>query len=64
MLNSARFLRRRWEWNNGETGNCPANRIKMAMVVVTTGPIIFLYPFVQKYFVAGIAIRFRERISP
>jgi putative aldouronate transport system permease protein len=34
----------------------PKETIKMAMTVISTGPIIFLYPFVQKYFVKGITI--------
>jgi multiple sugar transport system permease protein/putative aldouronate transport system permease protein len=28
----------------------------MATTVVTIGPIIFLYPFLQKYFVKGLLI--------
>jgi ABC-type sugar transport system, permease component len=36
--------------------NLPSNSLKLAMAVVATGPIIFLYPFVQKYFVKGITI--------
>ncbi|MFV0402020.1 MAG: carbohydrate ABC transporter permease [Oscillospiraceae bacterium] len=36
--------------------NMPSNSLKMAMAVVTTGPIILLYPFVQKYFVKGVTI--------
>lgn len=32
----------------------PAETVKMAVTVITIGPIIFLYPFVQKYFVQGI----------
>lgn len=32
----------------------PAETVKMAVTVITIGPIIFLYPFVQKYFVNGI----------
>jgi len=28
----------------------------MATAVVATGPIILLYPFVQKYFVAGLTV--------
>ena len=31
-------------------------KIKMATALVTIGPIIFLYPFVQKYFIKGIII--------
>lgn len=34
----------------------PSNSLKMAMAVVATGPIILVYPFVQKYFVAGITV--------
>lgn len=32
----------------------PSETVKMAVTVITIGPIIFLYPFVQKYFVEGI----------
>ncbi len=32
----------------------PAETVKMAVTVVTIGPILFLYPFVQNYFVQGI----------
>lgn len=34
----------------------PGDGVKMAMVVVTTGPIILVYPFVQKYFMKGIMV--------
>ncbi len=34
----------------------PSNTLKMATAVVATGPIIFLYPFVQKYFISGITV--------
>lgn len=34
----------------------PIESMKMALTVVVTGPIIFLYPFVQKYFVKGITL--------
>ena len=36
--------------------NLPSSSLKLAMAVVATGPIILLYPFVQKYFVKGITI--------
>ncbi|MCR4694474.1 MAG: carbohydrate ABC transporter permease [Pseudobutyrivibrio sp.] len=32
----------------------PAETVKMAVTIITIGPIIFAYPFVQKYFVNGI----------
>ena len=28
----------------------------LAMAVVATGPIVIVYPFVQRYFIAGITI--------
>ncbi|MEZ0536390.1 carbohydrate ABC transporter permease [Caldicellulosiruptoraceae bacterium PP1] len=34
----------------------PKETIKLAMTVVATGPIILLYPFVQRYFVKGITL--------
>lgn len=32
----------------------PAETMKMAVTIVTIGPILFLYPFIQRYFVQGI----------
>ncbi len=34
----------------------PSNSIRMATAVVTIGPVIFFYPFVQKYFTSGIMV--------
>lgn len=34
----------------------PTQSIKMATAVLATGPIILLYPFVQRYFVGGLTI--------
>jgi putative aldouronate transport system permease protein len=34
----------------------PNEGFKMATVVVTIGPLVFLYPFLQRYFVKGIMI--------
>lgn len=34
----------------------PTESVKLATAVITTGPIIILYPFLQKYFVQGITI--------
>lgn len=36
--------------------NLPSTTLKLAMACVATGPIILLYPFVQKYFVKGVTI--------
>lgn len=34
----------------------PQESVKMANAVLVTGPIILLYPFVQKYFISGITV--------
>ena len=34
----------------------PSEAFKLAMTVVATGPIILVYPFVQKYFIRGLTI--------
>ena len=34
----------------------PRESVKLATAVVATGPVIFFYPFVQKYFVQGLVI--------
>jgi putative aldouronate transport system permease protein len=39
-----------------KSGTTPTESVKLATAVVTTGPIILLYPFLQKYFVQGITI--------
>jgi putative aldouronate transport system permease protein len=36
--------------------NLPTQSLKLAMAVVATGPIVLLYPFVQKYFIRGVTI--------
>ncbi len=34
----------------------PSESFRMAMAVVTMGPIVLAYPFFQKYFVKGLTI--------
>jgi ABC-type glycerol-3-phosphate transport system permease component len=34
----------------------PKETVQVATVMVTIGPIILMYPFIQKYFVKGIMI--------
>lgn len=38
------------------TAQVPSEPVKLAMTVVATGPIVLLYPFLQKYFVKGVTI--------
>ena len=42
--------------NNMATVDMPKESLKLAMTVISTGPILLLYPFVQKYFVKGITM--------
>ncbi|OXS54424.1 sugar ABC transporter permease [Cohnella sp. CIP 111063] len=38
------------------TEGVPTESMKMAMAIVVTGPILLLYPFIQRYFVKGLTI--------
>ena len=42
--------------NNVPTMHLPKETLKLAMTVIATGPIVLLYPFVQRYFVKGITL--------
>jgi len=37
-------------------GRMPAEGLKMATCIVTIGPIIFVYPFIQRFFIKGLLI--------
>ena len=59
MLNNADALRKAAAMSNGAvttTQQVPLEGMKMAMTVIATGPIVLLYPFVQRYFVKGLTI--------
>ncbi len=56
MLSNAQGLKEMAAASGITMPNLPSETYKMAMAVVTTGPIILLYPFVQKYFVKGITV--------
>lgn len=42
--------------NNVATLNMPKETLKLAMTIISIGPIILAYPFVQKFFVKGITL--------
>lgn len=42
--------------NSGLRATVTAESVKMAMLVITTIPVIVVYPFLQKYFVKGIML--------
>lgn len=56
LINTANALKNSVAGQNVSITDLPTNTLKMASAVVATGPILLLYPFVQKYFVSGITI--------
>ena len=56
VINKVASLRNSVAGSNVVLENLPSETLKMATAVVATGPIILLYPFVQKYFVAGLTV--------
>lgn len=42
--------------SSGVQMDMPAESFKLAMTIITTGPILFLYPYLQKYFIKGIML--------
>jgi len=56
IINTANALKSSMAGNNVTITQLPTNTLKMASAVVATGPIVLLYPFVQRYFVSGITV--------
>jgi len=56
MLGSAEAMRIVAEKSGLPLTSMPLESMQMAMTVIATGPIVLLYPFVQKYFVKGLTI--------
>lgn len=56
ILNSSRFAEVSMKSASVSAITLPRESVKLAMTVVAVGPIIFAYPFVQKYFVKGLTI--------
>jgi putative aldouronate transport system permease protein len=56
VLSSAEYYSRNVSNTGGRIVVMPSESLKLALTVVATGPIVFAYPFVQKYFVTGITI--------
>jgi len=56
VINKVASLKNSVAGSNVVIEDLPSETLKMATAVVATGPIILLYPFVQKYFVAGLTV--------
>ncbi|MGN7453976.1 carbohydrate ABC transporter permease [Paenibacillus pasadenensis] len=56
ILASAAVLKTSIAGNLSPDFKPPAETLKMAAAIIVTGPIVFLYPFVQRFFVKGLTI--------
>jgi len=56
VINKVASLKNSVAGSNVVLDDLPGETLKMATATVATGPIILLYPFVQKYFVAGLTV--------
>ena len=56
LVNSTQAMRQMAQYADVNTADLPTQSVKLAMSVVATGPILILYPFVQRYFVSGITV--------
>jgi putative aldouronate transport system permease protein len=56
LMGSIKALRELASQTSISASTMPIESTKMALTVITTGPIILLYPFVQKYFVKGLTV--------
>ena len=56
MIGNAEGMRNIMSQTGADMDIVPIESMKMALTVVVTGPILFLYPVIQKYFVKGLTI--------
>lgn len=56
LINDAKELRKIAAESGTVVDTVPIESMKMALTVVVTGPIILIYPFVQRYFVKGLTL--------
>ncbi|MHA0856762.1 carbohydrate ABC transporter permease [Paenibacillus sp. CMAA1364] len=57
ILNAAQFVSQLGVSTGVSLGfDMPTESMKLAMAMIATGPILFLYPFIQRFFVKGLTI--------
>ncbi len=56
IIQSTEFARKSMMSGIPFSVDTPTESLKMATAVIATGPIIFLYPFVQRYFIKGLTV--------
>lgn len=56
IVNKVEMLKNSVAGQYVDLSDIPQETVKMANAVLATGPIVLLYPFVQKYFISGITV--------
>ena len=56
MLTKIEFAMRASQTGGVRIQSFPTEAFKLAMTVIATGPIVLLYPFLQKYFIRGLTV--------
>ena len=56
LINDAQAMRQIAAESGEIINTVPIEAMKMALTVIVTGPILLLYPFVQKYFIKGLTL--------
>ena len=61
IINSIRAIRQAMQMEGGNSlaissAQIPDKSIRMAIVVITIGPVVLLYPFAQRYFIRGLTV--------
>jgi putative aldouronate transport system permease protein len=56
VINKAEFIKSSSAASNIPIQDLPGDTLKMAVAVVGTGPIILLYPLLQRYFISGLVV--------
>ncbi|OXM86196.1 carbohydrate ABC transporter permease [Paenibacillus rigui] len=56
MLGNLEGVRKIMEVSGMRVADLPGESLKMALSILVTGPIVFLYPFVQRFFVQGLTV--------
>jgi putative aldouronate transport system permease protein len=56
LLSDMQFMMEASQVPGVVTVDLPQESFKLAMTVVATGPIVFLYPFLQKFFIKGMTV--------
>ena len=56
VVNKANSLKSTVAGQYVDLSDLPSNGLKMANAILATGPVILIYPFVQRYFIGGITV--------